>query len=118
MSSPTHQPVVAVGHIFGAAGRADELREVLLSHQERVAALPGCRLCHFGTSIDDPDHYVVTQEWDSVDALRAYTRSNALYDFHRLMFDMATRPWQLTLHFIRESVALEDYAPMDPRRAD
>lgn len=81
-------------------------------------ALPGCRLCQFGSSLDDPDRYVVTQEWESVEALRAYTRSNELYDFQRLMFGMLTRPWQLTLHFVRQSAALEDYAPMDPRRAD
>jgi quinol monooxygenase YgiN len=112
------ESVVAVGHVFGVAGRARELRELLRSHQERVRALPGCRLCHFGSSLDDPDDYIITQEWESLEALRVYLRSNELYDFRRHMVDMMTRPWQLTLHFVRESVALEDYAPMDPRRAD
>jgi quinol monooxygenase YgiN len=112
------EPIIAVGHVFGVAARAAELPELLRSHQERVEALPGCRLCHFGSSLDDPDDYVVTQEWESVEALRGYVRSDALYDFRRRMLDMMTRPWQLTLHFVRESVALEEYAPMDPRRAD
>jgi len=118
MSPPTDLPVVAVGHVFGAAGRAGELRELLHSHQQRVAALPGCRLCHFGSSLDDPDQYVVTQEWETPEALRDYIQSDALYDFRRRMFGMLTRPRQLTIHFVRESAALEDYAPMDPRRAD
>jgi hypothetical protein len=65
-----------------------------------------------------PDDHVLTQEWESLEALRVYIRSNELYDFRRHMLHMMTRPWQLTLHFVRESVALEDYAPMDPRRAD
>jgi Antibiotic biosynthesis monooxygenase len=64
--------VIAIGQLDGAAARAEELRALLREHEGRAAATPGCRRFYVGVSLHDPDHYVITQEWDDPASLAEF----------------------------------------------
>lgn len=110
--------VIAIGHLFGAAGYAELLRELLREHEERASREPGCRLFHVGVSLSDSDHYVLTQEWDDAAAVAAFLRSATFYDFQRRLTGLLTQDMRYRVYRIRDAVALDEIAPMDPRRAD
>ena len=110
--------VIAIGHLYGAAARADELRALLREHEERAAGTPGCRLFNIGVSLRDPNHYVITQEWEDLGALANFLRSPAAYDFQRRLVDLLTREWRYSVYRTHDAIEVEDIVPMDPRRAD
>lgn len=112
------ESVIAVGEVYAAVAKLDEVRGLLREHRDRISTLPGQRGCQIAVALDAPEHFLITQEWEDVDALRAYGRSDALHDFQRRLFGLTTRPWKLELHLVRESLALDEFAPTDPRRAD
>ena len=112
------EPVIAVAQLYGAAGRSEELRELLREHRARGAQEPGCTMFRVSVALDDPECYLMTQEWESADAVRGYMRSPALYDFQRRIIDLLTREWRMRFYFVGDALNYEDVAPMDPRRAD
>ncbi len=83
-----------------------------------MAKHPGCRAASVSTSLADPDHYVVLQEWESIEALREFMRSPAHHDVQWRMIEMTATPWRFTVHTVGESVLVDEIAPMDPRAAD
>ena len=109
--------VVAITRIHGIAGRRDELRELMLATEARVAAEPDCRLYRFAATLDDPDEYVHVQEWAGDRAFEAHQSSAAFRDYQRALFGLLARPSDMTVHR-GESVRPQPSAPPDPRSAD
>jgi quinol monooxygenase YgiN len=87
--------VVAITRI---AGRRDELRELMLATEARVAAEPDCRLYRFAATLDDPDEYVHVQEWAGDRAFEAHQSSAAFRDYTRALFGLLARPSDMTVH--------------------
>ena len=48
-------PVLAITHIHGIAGRRDELRALMRDTEQATAAEDGCRAYRFTVTLDDPD---------------------------------------------------------------
>ena len=112
------ETVISIGQLYGAAARAEELRALLREHKDRAAGTPGCRLFYVGVSLRDPDHYIITQEWEDPASLADFVRSPAVHDFQRRLVGLLTREWRFRVYRVHDAIAVEDIAPMDPSRAD
>lgn len=53
------------GKLTAAAGKGDELADILLEASKLVAAAPGCHIYLIGKDQNDPDSVWVTEVWDS-----------------------------------------------------
>src|SRR3954469_757533 len=94
----TGETVIAIGELHGSAGGAEELRALLLQHEQLAAAQPGCRMFHIGIGLDDRDRYLITQEWESIAAVGEYLRSAPFYDLQRRLVGLLTSDWKLRLY--------------------
>ena len=112
------ETVIAIGQLYGAAARAEELRALLRDHEHRAAGTPGCRRFHVGVSLRDPHQYVITQEWEDPASLADFVRSATFHDYQRQLVGLLTREWRYSVYRAHDAIALEDIAPMDPSRAD
>jgi quinol monooxygenase YgiN len=112
------QRVIAVGDMFGIAGRRDELRGVMAQAERDAATSPGCRRYAFSATLDDPDHVVLVSEWEDQDALDAHYRSDAFATFQFGLEGLLARPSEMTVYTVADAVRPVDVRPMDPRDAD
>jgi quinol monooxygenase YgiN len=112
------QRVIAVGDMFGIAGRRDELRAVMARAEEDAATSPGCRRYVFSATLEDPDHVLLISEWETQGALDAHYRSAAFSAFQFGLEGLLARPSEMTVYTVADAVRPMDVRPMDPRDAD
>ena len=112
------EPVLAITHIHGIAGRRDELRALMRDTETATAAEEGCRLYRFTVTLDDPDEYVHVQEWASEETWKAHQRSPAFSDYQRSLFDLLARPSEMTIHRGAQTTRPAPSGPPDPRSLD
>jgi quinol monooxygenase YgiN len=110
--------VVAITRIHGIAGRRQDIRALMRATEQKVAGEPGCREYRFTATLEDPDEYVHVQEWDDTAAFEAHQRSNAFRAYIYGLFDLLSRPSDMTIHYAGETVHPVPSAPPDPRQAD
>ena len=112
------EPVLAITHIHGIAGRRDELRALMRDTETATAAEEGCRLYRFTVTLDDPDEYVHVQEWASEETWKAHQRSPAFNDYQRSLFDLLARPSEMAIHRGARTTRPAPSGPPDPRSVD
>jgi quinol monooxygenase YgiN len=110
--------VLAVTRIHGIAGRRHDLRELMRTTEDGVAAEPGCRLYRFAATLEDPDEYLHVQEWASEEAFAEHQRSRPFQEYQRGLFDLLARPSEMRVHRALQTVSPEPSGPADPRAAD
>jgi quinol monooxygenase YgiN len=62
-----------------------------------------CRRSQVSAALEDPHHYALVQEWDSLQALRDHVGSQAFHDLQRRLTGM-TKRWQLDVHLVRTTL--------------
>jgi len=112
------EPVLAITHIHGLAGRRDELRALMRETEQATAAEDGCRVYRFTVTLDDPDEYVHVQEWASEETWKAHQRSPAFNDYQRSLFDLLARPSEMAIHRGAQTTRPAPSGPPDPRSLD
>ena len=119
------EPVLAITHIHGIAGRRDELRALMRDTEQATAAEDGCRVYRFTVTLDDPDEYVHVQEWTSnntsnasEETWKAHQRSPAFNDYQRSLFDLLARPSEMAIHRGAQTTRPAPSGPPDPRSLD
>ena len=114
------EPVLAITHIHGIAGRRQPSRggALMRDTEQATAAEDGCRVYRFTATLDDPDEYVHVQEWASEETWKAHQRSPAFNDYQRSLFDLLARPSEMAIHRGAQTTRPAPSGPPDPRSLD
>jgi quinol monooxygenase YgiN len=110
--------VVVIGDIHALMGRRDELADLLVRTQAAARREPGCVAYAFGDVLGEPGHIVVVQEWRDPAALEDHYRSDAFTTYQQEVGPLLSRPSEIRIHDVQQTVRPERSAPMDPRQAD
>lgn len=109
--------VLAVADVYTQIPYRDEVRELMLTAQNRAREQPGCISYVFAETLDDPGHYVVVQAWREEAALDAHYRSPEFADYQTGIGPWLVRKSELRVHRVMETAFPQDSAPIDPRLA-
>ncbi len=110
--------VILVGEVFGLAGLHAELTEVMLRAQRAARGAEGCLRFVFARTLEDPDVLLLVQEWSDEAALERHFRSPAHAAYQRDVEGLLSRPSQVRIHRIAQTLQPTPSTQMDPRRAD
>lgn len=69
-------PVLAIGRVYAIAGRRDELVALVRATAAEVRRESGCTTYEWAAALDEPDEFVLVQEWESQAALEAHYRGD------------------------------------------
>jgi quinol monooxygenase YgiN len=84
--------ITRINEFRAGAGKAAELSAELAAIVPSIAAAPGCLSCRLLRSQKDADHFIVLEEWDSVQAHRDSLMRGAPDAFHDVKKLLATPP--------------------------
>src|SRR6476646_3170069 len=90
--------VVAIGDLFGGAGRRRELQQLLATAEAETVNLPGCLRYAFASTVTDPDHVLLVSEWRDRAAMDAHYRSAEFATFQRSLDGLLVRHSELILY--------------------
>ncbi len=108
---------VVVARISGLAGRAGELRTLLVERAAEVRAEPGCIGADVGAVLDEPAEFLVIQTWASADAMRAHYRSDAHGDYQLAVGELLARPSAVVMYDVATTTRpAASTSPTDPGR--
>ena len=108
---------VVVARIYGLAGRAGELRELLLDRAEAARDEPGCDGYEVAELVGDPATFLVVQTWTSADALRAHFASEAHALYQHQGDELLARPSEVVVHEVASTTRpAASTSPVDPGR--
>jgi quinol monooxygenase YgiN len=110
--------IVALGDISAKIPRLDEVRGVMRDTERRVREQAGCVSYTFAEALDDPGHFLVTQEWQDLASLEGHYRSQAFAEYQAAIAPLLVRDTDLRISETSQSVrplaeAGEDPAPSD-----
>ena len=110
--------VLAVGDVFGIAGRRPELVAALEAQERAAATEPGCLRFCFAATIADPDRFLLVGEWSDQSALDAHFRTEAFATYQLALDGLLAKPSSMTIHSVSASIRPVASGVMDPRDAD
>jgi quinol monooxygenase YgiN len=110
--------VVAIADIFGVSGRRDELAALLRRTEQQARQQQGARRYVFTAHLGDPDHYVLVSEWETLDAMEAYHRSEQFASYQFALNGLLARPSEMIIYSVAGEMRPVPSGPMDPRDAD
>jgi quinol monooxygenase YgiN len=108
---------VVVARIYGLAGRAGELRTLLLDRAEAARDEPGCDGYEVAALVEDAATFLVVQTWASADALRAHFASEAHALYQHQVDELLARPSEVVVHEVASTTRpAASTSPVDPGR--
>jgi quinol monooxygenase YgiN len=108
---------VVVARIFGLAGRADELRQLLLDRALVSRGEPGCAGYDVAALLDEPAGFLVVETWSSAEAMRAHFDSEAHASYQHEVDELLARPSEATVHEVASTTRpAPSTSPADPGR--
>jgi quinol monooxygenase YgiN len=110
--------IIAIGDIYVQVARRGEVRELMLSTQERVREEPGCLSYRFAETLEEPAHFLVVQQWRDQEALDEHYRSRAFADYQAGIATALARNSELRLHVVHESFLAVDSSVLDISQDD
>ena len=110
--------LIVVADMFGIAGRRQELAAQLAAAERDARGADGCVRYVVASSLTEPDHYVVVEEWRDEAALQEHYASPAFARFQFALDGLLARLSDATVHTVGASRRLVPSGPMDHRDAD
>jgi quinol monooxygenase YgiN len=112
-------PLLVHAEIHGLAGRARELRELLIEHAGRLAAAPGgLGAGPYEPVAGEPGEFVLDAWWSDEPALRSHYATPEYADYARRIGELLARPSDVTIHTVERSYRPTGDASLDPLRQD
>jgi quinol monooxygenase YgiN len=96
--------IVALADISAKIPRLDEVRQVMRDTQQRVREQPGCVSYTFAQTLDDPGHFVLSEEWEDLAALEGHYRSQAFADYQAAIAPLLVRDTDLRVSETRQGL--------------
>jgi quinol monooxygenase YgiN len=84
--------VTRINEFRAQVGKADALRDFLLSVVPTIESSVGCQACQLLQSHDDPTRFVVVEVWDSIEAHQASVKNIPAGAFEHVMQLLASAP--------------------------
>jgi quinol monooxygenase YgiN len=109
---------LVIADMFGVPGERSELLTLLAKAERTAMSQDGCLRYTVATSLADPDHYVVVEEWRDEAALEAHYSSVAFKDFQFTLYGLLARPSEAIINATEGVRRPVTSGPMDPRDAD
>jgi quinol monooxygenase YgiN len=109
--------VLIHAEIHGLAGRADELRTLLLDHATGLTAADGSLGAAAYAPIDgDVGEYVLETHWRDDAAMQAHYATPEYTHYIEAVGELLARPSDVQLHYVDHSVRATADASLDPTR--
>lgn len=110
--------IIARGDIYVRIPDRQLVAELMRATQARVRERPGCLYYAFAEALDEPGHYVLTQQWRDREALEQHYRSEIFADYQAGISGHLTRTSELHLYEADAGVVPFDPAPIDATQGD
>jgi quinol monooxygenase YgiN len=108
---------VVVARIHGLAGRAGELRALLLERAADARDEPGCDGYEVAELVEDPATFLVVESWASADAMRAHFASPDHATYLHQVDELLARPSEVLVHEVATTTRpAASTSPVDPGR--
>ena len=109
--------VLVHAEVHGLAGRAQELRAVLIEHVQATAGQPGS----LGSTACEPlgadaGEFVIDAWWDDEAAMRAHFAGAEYARYAGAVSELLARPSDVRIHYIDRSVRASGDPSSDPAR--
>ena len=109
--------VLIHAELHGLAGRAQELRDVLLEHSARLAvAAGGLGAAAYEPLGAEPGEFVLDAWWRDEAALRAHYATSEYTRYFQRVGELLARPSDVTVHAIERSYRATGDLSADPAR--
>ena len=109
--------VLVHAEIHGLAGRAAELREVLVEHAAATAGAQGSLgATAYAPLGAEPGEFVLDAWWDNDAALRGHYASVEYARYATRVADLLARPSDVQIHYVDRSVRATGDPSTDPAR--
>src|SRR5689334_18714494 len=95
---------VVVARMAGLAGRAGELRELLVARARVARREPGCVDYEVAELLDEPAGFLVVETWATAEAMRAHFASAAHADYRHQVDEMLATPSEVVVHEVAATV--------------
>jgi quinol monooxygenase YgiN len=110
--------VIVIGRVYGLAGQRAELVDLMGRTSAAARGEPGCRAYDFAATLDDPDTFLIVEEWDDQAALATHFAGPAYAVYQQRVFGLLARPSDVAVHDVAATTLPQPSQPMDPREAD
>jgi quinol monooxygenase YgiN len=108
---------VVVARVAGLAGRAAELRKLLIDRALDVRREPGCLGYDVAEVLDDPATFLVVHTWASGETMRDHFGSDAHATYQLEIGELLARPSEVELHEVASTTRpAPSTSPTDPGR--
>lgn len=96
--------IIALGDVYAQIPRREQVRELMRATQARMRDQPGCISYTFTVSLDDPEHFVIIEQWRDQAALEEHYRSRAFAEYQEQIAAQLVRTSELRVHLVQESL--------------
>lgn len=100
--------LIVIGRVAAAAGKRDELGELMRWMQTESRQEPGCLRYGFYASVEDEDELIAVEEWESTAALRTHFGAPSVAGFAAKLGDLIGRPPEVQIHQVAATNAFPD----------
>ena len=108
---------VVVARMEGLAGRAGELRELLVARARVARREPGCADYEVAELLDAPAAFLVVETWESAEAMRTHFASAAHAEYQLQVDQLLATPSAVVVHEVAAIVRpAPSTSPTDPGR--
>jgi quinol monooxygenase YgiN len=108
---------VVVARMTGLAGRAAELRELLVARAKASRAEPGCAGYEVAELLEEPAAFLVVETWASAKAMRDHFATAAHATYQHQIDELLARPSEVVLHDVASTTRPSaSTSPTDPGR--
>ena len=77
--------IIVIGWARLAAGEMDRLHDAAITMLEETRKEDGCISYTYGRAVEDPDTMLITEIWESQEALTAHSQSPHMATFNKAM---------------------------------
>jgi quinol monooxygenase YgiN len=91
---------VVVARIAGLAGRAAELRALLMERAQSARAEPGCAGYEVAELLDEPATFLVVETWRSSEAMRSHYAAPEHAGYQHAVDELLARPSAVVIHAV------------------
>ena len=98
--------LVVSGTMSFAAGSADAVQDAMRKVTAATVQETGCISYRFYPDMDNPDHYRVFEEWESMDALKAHGASDHIADYRATLQSIGVLTREITVYHVEKSTNL------------
>jgi quinol monooxygenase YgiN len=102
--------------IHGLAGRAQELRDLLVEHTARLKAADGCLAASSAEVLGEVAEFLLVVRWRDEEALRAHYATPGFTRYASSIGELLARPSDVTLAEVGREVRAQADLSEDPTR--